>query len=75
MPCDKNRENTPSPSILNLPATPPQISYETEDVPKSAEDADKNSPDLAMSEVMLNTITMPSTTGSIAVASTSLQLL
>ncbi|XP_039751300.1 uncharacterized protein LOC120627373 [Pararge aegeria] len=55
---------TPSPSILNLPATPPQISYETEDVPKSAENPE-NSPDLAISEVMLNTIKMPSTTVSV----------
>lgn len=52
---------TPSPSVLNLPATSPQISYEIEDVPKPAENPDKNSPDLAISEVMLKTITMPST--------------
>ncbi|CAF4778747.1 unnamed protein product [Pieris macdunnoughi] len=54
---------TPSPSILNLPTTPPQISYETEDlVRKSAGNPDKNSPDLAISEV---TITMPSTADSV----------
>ncbi|CAB3228339.1 unnamed protein product [Arctia plantaginis] len=56
---------TPSPSILNLPATPPQIIYETEGVHKSAENPEKNLPDLAISEVMLNTIAMPATTGSI----------
>ncbi|XP_045778799.1 uncharacterized protein LOC123876536 [Maniola jurtina] len=63
---------TPSPSILNLPATPPQIGYETEDVPKSAENPNKNSPELTISEVMFNSITMPSTTEDIIpVASTS----
>lgn len=67
-----NDSTTPSPSIFNLPATPPQISYETEDVPKSAENSDNNSPDLVITEVMLNTITMPSTTEDIIpVASTS----
>lgn len=40
---------TPSPSILNLPATPPQIDYETEDVSKNpvVDNSDKNSPNLA----------------------------
>lgn len=41
---------TPSPSILNLPATPPLFSYDIEDVPKPAESPRKNSPDLAISE-------------------------
>lgn len=55
---------------INLKFT---ASSETEEVPKSAENPDKNSPDLAISEVMLNTITMPSTTEDmiIPVASTS----
>ncbi|CAG5054994.1 unnamed protein product [Parnassius apollo] len=53
---------TPSPSILNLPATPQISSYEIENAPKSADKPDRNSPDLAISEVMLNSITMPSTT-------------
>ncbi|CAH3997972.1 unnamed protein product [Pieris brassicae] len=56
---------TPSPSILNLPTTPPQISYDREDVPKSAGNPDKNSPDLAISAVMLKTVTMPLTTESV----------
>ncbi|KAF9801349.1 hypothetical protein SFRURICE_016338 [Spodoptera frugiperda] len=40
---------TPSPSVLNLPATPPQIDYETEDVSKNpvVDNSDKNSPNLA----------------------------
>lgn len=55
-------------SILHdsrLAATLPQISYETEDAPKSAENSDKDSPELVISKVMLNTITMPSTTKSV----------
>lgn len=39
---------TPNPSVLNLPATPPQIDHETEDVSKNpVENSDKNSPNLA----------------------------
>lgn len=63
---------TPSPSILNLPTTPPKISYGTENLPNSAENPAENSPDLAITEVMLNTIMMPPTTEDIIpVASTS----
>jgi len=60
---------TPSPSILNLPITPPQICYE---IDKSPVNLDNNSPDLAISEIMPNTITIPLTTKDIIpVASTS----
>lgn len=56
---------TPSPSILNLPTTPPYISHETEDVSNSAENLVQNSPNLVISEDILNTITMPSITESV----------
>ncbi|KAJ8729026.1 hypothetical protein PYW07_006722 [Mythimna separata] len=60
---------TPSPSILNLPATPPLSSYDTEDVPKPAENPRKNSPDLAISEPVVPSTAF--TSDVIPVASTS----
>ncbi|KAJ8728783.1 hypothetical protein PYW07_006479 [Mythimna separata] len=60
---------TPSPSILNLPATPPLSSYDTEDVPKPAENPRKNSPDLAISEPVVPSTVF--TSDVIPVASTS----